>query len=63
MYSGKETRKIRKLIQRHANKNNIQNAEHYTKYSETTSTNRQIQQKWHLRNEMLRQNNRIYIKL
>jgi hypothetical protein len=37
-YSGKETRRITKLLKDTQNKNSIQNIQHNTKHSETTST-------------------------
>jgi hypothetical protein len=39
---------------------NFQNAEHSTKLTETTSTDSQIQLKWHLPNEMLRLRTKIH---
>jgi hypothetical protein len=49
----KRNKKNHKIMQGHSNKNSIQNAKHNTKHSETTSTDKQIHQKWHLPNEML----------
>jgi hypothetical protein len=50
----KRNKKNQKTIQGPANKNSIQNSGHNTKYSETASTNRQIQQNWRLPTNMLR---------
>jgi hypothetical protein len=47
----KRNKKNYKIIQGHANKNSIQNTKHNAKHSETTSTNRQLQQKWLLPND------------